>query len=571
MRWPTMAMVVMACGAFVAARPWSSVLRTGQARGVAFESTWDAAAGTSREAVTDAGRWPEYDEFNHGTGAQLLSVVDDGVNGHHALRVEQRGPHLAAMLQVDDVVPLSQSYYVRFYMRNDDTSSAGDHVVTVDAYQYPNLTFMRKRGGRSGWTFEASFYGCGYVYPIGHWGPDLQLANGRWYRFEYFVEYVDPTHVRVHPRVYDSRGRLMLADDDFRQSDYRSATWNGRSDWTLASYYAAGQTFCVEPEWANDFALGNNGQEGARDTGQAWYFSGVQIRTDRWPGPIDSTGVPSPDGDGALAGFYPGDAGIEHDPDVVFAESFEAPTVGAMLGRWSDAAGLKSMILARDGPPGGAGSQALLFFGGGHLFARLPAPIDDRLYVRYYVKYVGSSYRADITMGGDNPPQSTPVLSGGWPNGTDRFSAGAGAGPADRFELEDAWTDMHASDNGASSINRLQAEADVPAVPWAWTCVEQMVVLNDAGALNGEHAIWVNDAQIGHFGPGFPNGSWMGAAFRPEPAGDPFPGFRWRVDPALALTWLQLAVVSIGDPHAPSFVEFDHIVAARRRVGCLRQ
>jgi hypothetical protein len=35
--------------------------------------------------------------------------------------------------------------------------------------------------------------------------------------------------------------------------------WNGRSDWTLAAYYAAGRSFCVRPEWMNDFGLGNNG------------------------------------------------------------------------------------------------------------------------------------------------------------------------------------------------------------------------------------------------------------------------------------------------------------------------
>jgi hypothetical protein len=36
----------------------------------------------------------------------------------------------------------------------------------------------------------------------------------------------------------------------------------------------------------NDFGLGNNGQQGAADTGQYWYFSAVQLRTDTWPGPV---------------------------------------------------------------------------------------------------------------------------------------------------------------------------------------------------------------------------------------------------------------------------------------------
>jgi hypothetical protein len=36
----------------------------------------------------------------------------------------------------------------------------------------------------------------------------------------------------------------------------------------------------------NDFGLGNNGQFGAADTGLYWYFAGLQIRTDTWPGPV---------------------------------------------------------------------------------------------------------------------------------------------------------------------------------------------------------------------------------------------------------------------------------------------
>jgi hypothetical protein len=114
----------------------------------------------------------------------------------------------------------------------------------------------------------------------------VTLTNGQWYRFEYHVDFSDATHVRVHPRVYQADGTLIASDANFRQSDYGEASWNGRSDWTLASYYAAGHSFCVNPAWVNELGLGNNGQQGAADTGRYWYFSGVQIRTDTWPGAI---------------------------------------------------------------------------------------------------------------------------------------------------------------------------------------------------------------------------------------------------------------------------------------------
>ena len=171
-------------------------------------------------------------------------------------------------------------------MRNDDTSPPGDHVVTVDTWQYPNLTFLRKSSGSSGWQFVSSFYGCGYTYPVGHWGPSVTLSHGAWYRFEYYVHFVDATHIQVHPRVYDASGTQILGEADFQQSDYGgSGLWNGSQTWTLASYYAAGYSFCVNPVPVTSFGLGNNGQQGAVDTGLAWYFAGIQIRTDRWPGP----------------------------------------------------------------------------------------------------------------------------------------------------------------------------------------------------------------------------------------------------------------------------------------------
>ena len=254
--------------------------------GVVFQSDWSGATGTAATAVRDGNRWENYWEFNNGTGVQLLSVVAGGPAGYaNALKVVQRGPTYSAALQQDDVLPASTDYYVRYYMRNDDTSPAGDHVVTPDIYSYSNLTYMRKFSGSSDYQMVISLYGCGYTYPIGHWSASRRLSKGVWYRFEYFVHFVDPTHVQVHPRVYDASGTQILTDADFLQSDYGSQTWNGRNDWTFASYYAAGYSFCVDPASLTHFAVGNNGQQGSVDTGLSWYFAGIQIRTDGWPGP----------------------------------------------------------------------------------------------------------------------------------------------------------------------------------------------------------------------------------------------------------------------------------------------
>jgi hypothetical protein len=248
---------------------------------VIFESNWDTALGVSNAAIADNGRWPNYWEFNNGTGVQLMSVVSGGPGGHNALRVQQRGGSLAADVQLDDFMPQSTDFYVRFYLKNDDTSSSGDHVVTSDTYNYANLTYIRKTSGASAWKFVVSMYGCGGSYPYVHWGPAQTLTNGQWYRFEYFVDFVDATHIQVHPRVYDAAGTLLFSDAQFMQEDGAGS---------LATRYAAGGNFCVNPTFMNEFAMGNNGQAGAVDTGRYWYYGALQIRTDTWPGPVAAVG-----------------------------------------------------------------------------------------------------------------------------------------------------------------------------------------------------------------------------------------------------------------------------------------
>jgi len=251
--------------------------------GVIFQSDWTSGTGNTSQVVTDGNRWTHWFEFNSGG---LLSVVAGGPSGYaNALRVQQRGPAYSAVVTKETFVPQSTDFYLRYYMRNDDTSPVGDHIVTADIYNYSWLTYMRKSGAGAGWSFVMLLPGGGY--PLLDWGPTVTLARGAWYRFEYFVHFTDATHMQVHPRVYDAAGTLLASDADFQQQDYGSAVWNGRSNWTLASYYAAGFSLDVSGGLANltTLGFGNNGQALALDTGLYWYFAGVQVRTDTWSGP----------------------------------------------------------------------------------------------------------------------------------------------------------------------------------------------------------------------------------------------------------------------------------------------
>lgn len=246
--------------------------------GLLFKSDW--VSGSPKD------NWDTYDEF--GAGGLLSVVPGFGPGGRSALRVLQRGPSYAANLRKMGIITPGQDYYVSFYFRTDDTSSSGDHIATCELYTYGNLTYLRKNGGPVDWRHTVSMYGCGFVYPIGHWHLRNRLANLKWYRLAFFVHWTSPTSVQVHPRVYDENNVLLYQDSDYWQEDYQASgalSFKGKNDWTLESYYGAGYSFCVRPQYLTEFGVGNNGQTGAVSTGLPWYFAGVEIRNDTWPGP----------------------------------------------------------------------------------------------------------------------------------------------------------------------------------------------------------------------------------------------------------------------------------------------
>jgi len=126
------------------------------------------------------------------------------------------------------------------------------------------------------------------------------LSYNTWYRLEYWVQFTSQNHIRVHPRVYDAATNTLLYDEaNFVQQDPGNEC-GGVGNWTLALWYTSPFTSC-NPDGdfqVNRFpgpdqlgttlqglVMGNNGQANARNTGLFWYYAGVQVRTDGWPGP----------------------------------------------------------------------------------------------------------------------------------------------------------------------------------------------------------------------------------------------------------------------------------------------
>ena len=283
-----------------------------------------------------------------------------------------------------------------------------------------------------------------------------------------------------------------------------------------------------------------------------------------------------------IAARYPGDAGIEADPAVVFVERFNESTLANLFARWNDVLNGAGMSFAGDAPPGSpvARSLTIPWIGagvstGGHLYRQITPAVTDTLYVRYYIKYPAQANytHSGVWMGGYNPPLAWPNPQAGVkPNGADRFSGSAETfAQTGQFDHYDYWTGMRQSGDLNYWGNLLLNNATVRVSGDQWTCVEHMIKLNNpVTASNGERAIWVNGVKVSHLGPGFPNGTWNGGVFTQSPTGTAFPGFQWRTDANLALNYIWLQNYSPDtSAGARRDMMFAHLVAAKSYIGCL--
>jgi predicted amidohydrolase len=307
-----------------------------------------------------------------------------------------------------------------------------------------------------------------------------------------------------------------------------------------------------------------------------------------------------PQGPG-LAAKYPGDAGIDKDPAVIFVESFEAPPLEETLKRWESVSGAEILSLSGDtpGPSGGKRSLLMTYPGGkgtgAHLYRRLP-PGHEELYVRFYVKFDPECARIHhfFHVGGYHPP--TPYPQGGAgqrPRGDERFSVGIEPfGNAWTWDFYAYWMEMRGSPpRGQTWGNSFLRNPELKVARGAWICVEAKIKLNDPGDSNGELALWIDGKPAGGAGKGFPQGKWIFDKFIPgeggesvrwsdekggperssvAPGGEPFEGFRWRRDERLKLNflWVLLYMTQIPEGHT-SKVWFDDIVVAKEYIGPL--
>jgi hypothetical protein len=289
--------------------------------------------------------------------------------------------------------------------------------------------------------------------------------------------------------------------------------------------------------------------------------------------------------DQALTDRYPHDEGMEHDPDVLYVENFETdlPTIE---GRYTDVLNPEGMSLDPDVPPGSRGKQSLKITNvggqnsGGHLFRNFDPGFDSTVYLRYYVKYPriskGYIHHESVWVGGYEPSTSWPNPRAGTCGLDGRLSIAYEPISSDSIMGTYLyWGDLKSWNGGTSCYGNDvdHANPNPKNLIWdEWTCIEMKIKMNNpVTASNGELQIWQNGEEVGHWGPGFPNGHWAKDTWIQNPSDPPFEGFRWRKDAGLNINNLWIEFYDDASPAGVShYIKYDHLVMAKRYIGPLK-
>ena len=304
-----------------------------------------------------------------------------------------------------------------------------------------------------------------------------------------------------------------------------------------------------------------------------------------------------PEGDTGIASKYIGDKGIEGDPAVIYATSFE-DGIKAPLKK-----NRKGVVILNDAKMARTGSRCAQITAtrnkdtGGDLKIKWKDGV-DQCFVRVYAKFHKDTAMPHhfVNVGGH-----TPTYRYRWGGSAGLRPPGGSDGafgttleppkldkPEKGWHFYTYWHEMHswqtphgASDGRKNAYygNNFRPDEQRKFVGRdKWICLEWMVKLNTIGKRDGEQALWVDGKKVGHWGPGYPVGSWMRETFHTSGFWNknpkPFEGFSWRTHPMLKAnksslqwylsdrTWKQMKVDE-------NIVYFDNYVIAKKYIGPL--
>jgi hypothetical protein len=245
-------------------------------------------------------------------------------------------------------------------------------------------------------------------------------------------------------------------------------------------------------------------------------------------GPIGGTGGDGGASDG-IAQRYPGDVGIDSDPDVIFADDFESYGQASDLwNRWDNTFQQDQTRIARESENVYAGNQAVEFTLPqqdqelSNAVVKQLTVEQDSMYLRWYSKFdtlndiVGSSHNGGGMSAHYDSGPGVPA------DGTNHFLAlfehwrGEAATPSPgemnvyvyHPEQRDIWGD-HFFPSGKVLPNTslpfdfgpdFQPHPDVIPELGRWYCYELMVKANTPGQRDGHITIWLDGSLLADFG-----------------------------------------------------------------------
>ena len=365
-------------------------------------------------------------------------------------------------------------------------------------------------------------------------------------------------------------------------------------------------------------ACGGDDDAAARDASASGRDSGSPPSGDSGPR-VDSGGGGGSDAGGSggttLRDRYPGDVGLADDPAVLFFDDFE---VG--WGRWdAPTADTQFLFVETDGVIAHAGTRYLrstvtqadleadMYISASprYAFERRVDTMYWRLHVRFPVVAPNPHHWIRVEAG-------TEAWSGSGranmvPPGDQGFWFDTDIGDDDVFNFYVYWHAMRSGrcndgsatpgcegDQGTTYYygNVFRPADQAPFARDEWVCLELGAGANTPGTNDGWLELYVNDALVGRYAPGEPDGTWLRATFHEggcefsactPPA--PFEGFDFRTSADVQFKAIFLDAYYQLDTYQRKRMElesrgltvsdeqtiyYDDIVVATERIGCRR-